>query len=164
MTKTVDEAGAEVARVVKPEHVDIEIARLFDLVPFDTELAEGELDAQLLSVTSIEELARAGKMLSSKDMDGRTVRVEDVTKRESDNPDSGPFYLVCRGTEGPHRKPITWATSARGVINKLLMINQLGALPAVVTLRTGVSKSTKREYGDLDIIAAGGKVFKTLDS
>lgn len=161
MVKTVDEAGAEVARVIKPEHVDVEVARLFDLIPFDDGPGEGELDAQLLSVTSIEELAAAGKMLSSKDMNGMVVRIDDITKRESDNPESGPYYLVCHGAAAATNRPLVWSTGANGVVKKLLMIVQLGALPATVTLRTGTSKSTGREYGDIDILKAGDKILRT---
>lgn len=107
------------------------------------ESSEDGLDVALrvMNATNWEDVNLGDSGLpQSKDLVGKSIRVERLERHESDKDGALPWYLVVDGTLDNGR-PIRFSTGAAVIMAQLAKLHALGKLPAIVTITATQTRS-----------------------
>ena len=118
--------------------------------------AEGIITA-LLAAATIEDLNAPWEASSGRDLAGKRLRIESVTRRASQYEDGAGVFLVVTGTDLGTGEKTVFTTSALSVVIQLARAWQLGLFPLVADV-VAADRPTERGYYPyhLRIVAAGG--------
>lgn len=110
----------------------------------------GSITAQILNATSIEDLDSAWRTEGLRDLVNVPIRVEGLTRRESDYDKGLDQYLIIRATNLDTGEKVTVTTGSISCMLQLVQAFRLGALPLDVIPRES-EKPTESGYRPLHL-------------
>jgi hypothetical protein len=105
----------------------------------------------ILQANTPEDLNVGGKLPEAEDMLGKDLVIRSIERRESTLEDNEMgYYLVVRGTEGPHQTPFVFGTGSKGITAALVKLYAHGWLPALCKVEQS-PKETKKGFRPLNL-------------
>lgn len=155
--KTIDQTGAEVsgptAEVAVVADHDVIMDQAKALIMGIPEAVDGDgsgLLSAILSANTLDELQEGQHLDSARDLAGRTIKVTELSRRESDLDSELGWYVIVRGVDLETNRPVQFSTSALGVVLPLAKLHSWGSLPAIVKI-TEADRPTKAGYRPLNL-------------
>jgi hypothetical protein len=142
---TVYKGGSAIDRVAFEESA----LALLEAIPEAGENDDIAIYAQLLAAESVEDFEVGGHLPAGRDLVGRRLKVEALSRRVSDieDPDADakfrlPFYVIPESVDVDSGEAVRWQTSSPGLVIPLAKLHMWGQLPAVVRIvETGKEKA-----------------------
>jgi hypothetical protein len=122
--------GTEVAiTAVLSAEVEQQFAAMVTAIPEDDGNAMDDILATVLAAATWEDLNKAWESAKGEKLAGRMLRIDTITRHESELAGSLGFFLVAKGVDTRTGESIAWPTGSIGVMAQLVRAYLQGWLP-----------------------------------
>lgn len=157
MTTTANQPGTDIAPVVSQATLALFAQMAVNIPEATDEGAYESIVLQLLSADDVDGLNAPWDTNNGEDLAGYRLKIESLTRRQSDYAGGLGLYLVCQGINMGTGEPFTWTTGSVSIVAQLARAWHLGAFPLTCELVIGdPSPTTGRRPQHLKIIGFGG--------
>lgn len=157
MTTTPTAPGTDIAPVVSQATLAL-FAQMAVGIPEATD--EGAYESIVLQLLQADDIDALNAPWDSTDGDrlaGHRLKIETITRRQSDFAGGLGLYLVCQGTDMGTGEKFTWTTGSVSIVAQLARAWHLGGFPVIAELIVGdPSPSTGRRPQHLKVVGFGG--------
>lgn len=141
MTEQKQATGQAKAVAITPEKALAAYAGMIMAIPEAPESDGSEIIAAILMATSIDELQGTSKLPAGKELVGKTLRIDGITRFQSDIEGGLGHYLVVDATDTGSGEVIKWQTSAGALMATLVKLHFSDAFPAIVEITSSTTRS-----------------------
>lgn len=145
MTDVKDTPGTELAIPYSQELTSIFAQMVAGIPELDDEDASERIILQLLAASDVSELNAPWDSASAEDLAGKRIRIDTITRQQSDFTDGLQVYLVCKGLNLETGEKLVFTTGAISIVAQLVRAHFLGGLPAICELVIA-ERPTKKGY------------------
>lgn len=157
MTSTPTAPGTDIAPVVSQQTLALFAQMAVSIPEADDGGAYESIVLQLLQADDIDALNAPWDTNGGEDLAGYRLKIEGITRRQSDYAGGLGLYLVCKGTNMGTGETFTWTTGSVSIVAQLARAWHLGGFPVFAELIVGdPSPTTGRRPQHLKITGFGG--------
>lgn len=126
------EPGTEVA-VTQPLSAELvqQFAQMAMLIPSETTDAMESIVSAILNAPTWRELDDPWQSRGAEKVEGKRLRIDDITRRPSDYRDGLSIFLVVHCTDVTNGEKVVWTTSSTGIVAQLVRAYAAGWLPVL---------------------------------
>lgn len=145
MSNPTTQPGTEVTRAVSQELMNQFWSMASAIPEADDSNAYEDIVAQILNADGVDGLNAPWETEKAERLNGHRLKIESITKRDSDKDAGLGIYLVVKGTDLGTGEKFTWSTSAVSIVAQLAKAHFLAEFPVIATLVVS-DKLTKAGY------------------